>query len=149
MMTDISSTARLEPGYVLVDTVLPCINAQFIVSEFTQADDNRGSASFFERFNEPAVFVEVIHTLPNMVRGNHVHEYCDETMNIISGKIELFLLCNCPEKHVLKRVMRSGETVVSRAGVPHALYALKKTEIAVLFSQDPRSDRERVQILTF
>lgn len=140
---------NLEQGLILADQQLPCISAVFTQNDFINAKDNRGQVFLFERFDKPAVFVEVIHTTAEEIRGNHVHQNCDETLNVVSGKLALYLLCNCDEKHVYKRIMQQNETVITPKGVPHALQALEDTEIVVLFDKDPRNDRERVQILEF
>ncbi len=141
--------AELESGFTLVANQPPCINATFTRESFTNAEDDRGQAFLFERTQEPAVFVEVIHTLPEKIRGNHVHQNCDETLNVVSGKLALYLLCNCNDKHVLRRTMEKGDTVTTHKGTPHALQALEETEIVVLFDKDPRKDRDRVQIVNF
>lgn len=141
--------AELEPGLISVDNQPACITAIFTRYEFTNAEDDRGRAFLFERSHNPAVFVEVIHTLAGKIRGNHVHRNCDETLNVVSGKMALYLLCNCEQKHVYKRIMQENDTVITPKGVPHALQALEDTEIVVLFDRDPSKDRDRVQILKF
>lgn len=142
-------TVQLEPGLTLTKVQPPCVRATFIRNNFTDSEDDRGKAFLFERLNEPAVFIEVIHTLSGKIRGNHVHQNCDETLNVACGKLALYLLCNCADKHVFKRIMRRGDSVITHKGVLHALQALEETEIVVLFDKDPREDRDRVQILAF
>jgi len=142
-------TVQLESGLTPTDIQLSCVSATFTRNSFTDTEDDRGQAFLFERFNNPATFIEVIHTLPGKIRGNHVHQNCDETLNVVKGEMTLYLLCNCPKKHVFKQTMKSGDTVVTPKGLAHALQAIKETEIVVLFDQDPRADRDRVQILTF
>lgn len=142
-------TAQLEPNLLLTNIQLSCIQATFSKDAFVDAKDDRGRVFLFDQLNKPAIFIEAIHTLPNKIRGNHVHQNCDETLNVVSGKLALYLLCNCPRKHVFKRIMKNGDTVITPKGVPHALQALEKTEIVVLFDKDPRHDRKRVQILAF
>ena len=141
--------AQLEPGLKLTKTLLPCLRSAFTRGAFVDAADNRGRAFLFERLENPAVFIEVIHTAPDKIRGNHVHQNCVETLNVVSGKLVFYQLCDCPEKHVLEQVMKSGDTVVTQKGVPHALQTLEETEIVVFFDKDPRKDRDRVQILAF
>lgn len=140
-------TAELESGLTLVDTKPVCIPAIFTKGTFTDAEDNRGQAFLFERFDNPATFVEVIHTLQDKIRGNHIHQHCDETLNVVSGKLAIYLLCDCPNRHVFKQIMHRGDTVVTPKGIAHALQAIEDAEIVVLFDEDPREDRERVQIL--
>jgi mannose-6-phosphate isomerase-like protein (cupin superfamily) len=144
-------SVQLEPGLILTETQPPCIKATFTDAKkgaFVNAEDERGQVFLFERLQSPAVFVEVIRTLPNKVRGNHVHYTCDETLHVVSGKIELYLLCEHQE-HVFKRTMRSGEVVTTPKGTPHALYSQQESECVVLFDKDPRNDRDRVPILVF
>lgn len=142
-------TAELESGLISTDSQLVCIEATFTRNNFTNAKDDRGKAFLFKRSHTPAIFIEVIHTLAGKIRGNHVHQNCDETLNVVSGKMVLYLLCNCGQKHVYKRIMQENDTVITPKGVPHALQALEDTEIVVLFDHDPSNDRDRVKILKF
>lgn len=141
--------AELEPGLISIDSQPICIAATFTSNDFTNAEDDRGQAFLFKRLHKPAIFIEVIHTQAGKIRGNHVHQNCDETLNVVSGKMALYLLCNCGQKHVYKQIMHENDTVITRKGVPHALQALEDTEIVVLFDQNPSQDRDRVQILNF
>lgn len=140
---------ELEHSLLFTDNQPTCIKATFRQNNFTNAFDDRGQAFMFERLDKPAIFIEVIHTLAGKIRGNHVHQNCDETLNVVSGKLALYLLCSCPQRHVFKRIMQENDTVITSKGVPHALQALEDTQIVVLFDKDPREDRERVQILKF
>jgi uncharacterized RmlC-like cupin family protein len=144
--------ARLEETLKLVGVRPSCVEATFSSADkgsFVAAQSERGRASIFDRAQSPAVFIEVIHTLPNVVGGNHVHKNCNETLNVVSGLLELYLLCNCPKKHVFKKTMGNGETVYTPKGVPHALYTLEETETVVFFDNDASHDRDRVAILMF
>ncbi|HSX29567.1 MAG TPA: cupin domain-containing protein [Candidatus Saccharimonadales bacterium] len=141
----------LEEGLELIAQQPGCIKATFTSSQqgaFTVAEDERGAAFLFERFQSPAVFIEVIKTAAGKIRGNHVHQNCNETLHVISGEVELYLLCK-EGKHVFKRIMRQGDVVVTPKGTPHALRSLQKSECVVLFDKDPRSDRARVPILKY
>jgi quercetin dioxygenase-like cupin family protein len=145
-------TAQLEKGLILTKTPPSCIHAIFTTVEqgaFTDAEDERGRAFLFERFQSPATFIEVIHTNKLKVRGNHVHQNCDETLYVLSGEIEIYLRCNAHKKHVYKRNMKRGEAVFTPKGIAHALYTLTETEFVVFFDKDPRNDRDRVPILRF
>ena len=143
--------AKLEEGLELTASQPDCIKAVFTDSQeksFILAEDERGKVFLFERFQSPAVFIEVIHTGADKIRGNHVHETCDEVLHVVSGEIELYLLCE-HAKHVFKHVMRKGDAVVTPKGVPHALRSIEESECVVLFDKDPRNDRARVPILKF
>jgi len=139
--------AELESDLIFTDSQPTCIEATFVRNDFTNGTDDRGQAFLFERLDKPAFFIEVIHTLSGKIRGNHVHQNCDETLNVVSGKVAVYLLCSCVQKHVYKRIMQENDSVITPKGVPHALQALEDTEIVVLFDKDPRRDRDRVQIL--
>jgi quercetin dioxygenase-like cupin family protein len=146
-----NEAALLEDGLTYTPTQLDCIQAQFTTAQagaFTIAEDDRGSAFLFERFSKPAVFIEVIRTAAGKIRGNHVHQNCEETLHVVSGVIELYLLCE-HGKHVLTRTLQKGDVVATPKGVPHALRATEASECVVLFDTDPRNDRARVPILKF
>lgn len=142
---------QLEQGLTLTELQPDCVKAIFTdirQGAFVAAEDERGQAFLFERLQSPAVFVEVIHTSPNKIRGNHVHQNCDETLHVVSGEIELYLLCE-HKQHVFKRVMKKGEAAITPKGTPHALRSIQESECVVLFDKDPRNDRARVPVLVF
>lgn len=142
---------ELVDSLQLVGEQPACIKATFTgVSEgsYISVSDERGKVFLFEQSNRPAIFVEVIHTKAGKIRGNHVHANCDETLNVVSGKAVIYLLCS-HGKHVYRRVLNVGETVISHKGTPHAFVALQDSEYVVLFEHDPRDDRDRVSILVF
>lgn len=141
--------AELESDLEPIHSQAVCIEATFTRSDFINVEDDRGQAFLFKRFQKPIVFIEVIHTMSGKIRGNHVHQNCDETLNVVSGKMALYLLCNCGQSHVYKRIMHENDAVIICKGVPHALQALEDSEIVVLFDQDPNKDRHRVKILKF
>ena len=142
---------RIEPGLELVEAQPPCIAVTFIDAArqpFDIAADNRGQAFVFERLDSPAVFIEVIQTRAGNVRGNHVHQHCTETLQVIAGNVTLYLLCE-HQKHVFGRNMKQGDAVIIRKGTAHALYSTDDSSCVVFFDQDPRNDRARVPVLQF
>lgn len=141
-------TGRLVEGRRLTDTLPACIPAVFTSGAFTHVVEDRGRVSLFERFEEPAVFIESVLTKKGAVRGNHVHHKGSEALNVISGVIEYYLLCECGENHVYMKALKTGDTAVVPPGIAHALIALEDSEVVVLFSSDPRHDRDRVPIIT-
>jgi quercetin dioxygenase-like cupin family protein len=141
----------LESGLSLTEPQPECVRASFSSARqgaFTIAEDESGQAFLFERHQLPAVFIEVIRTAAGKIRGNHVHQKCDETLHVLSGEIELYLLCEHKE-HVYKRLMSQGDVAIMSKGTPHALRSLQESECIVLFDKDPRGDRVRVPILKF
>lgn len=102
-------TAELEQGLTPIDSQPVCIAATFTRNNFINAKDDRGQAFLFKRSHKPATFIEVIHTQAGKIRGNYVHRNCDETLNVVSGKIALYLLCNCGQGHVYKRIMQEND----------------------------------------
>jgi quercetin dioxygenase-like cupin family protein len=142
-------TAQLEPNFTLTDNQPACVQIEFIKNNFSDTEDDRGRALLFEQVNKPATFIEVINTLSGKIRGNHVHQECDEVINVVSGKLDLYLLCDCVDRHVFKHAIAKGDTAIIPKGTPHALQALEETDIVVSFEKDPRKDRDRVQILSF
>jgi mannose-6-phosphate isomerase-like protein (cupin superfamily) len=143
--------AQLESGLTLSNVQPDCIKASFVDNKeanLVVAQDSRGQAFLFERFHRPAVFVEFIRTLPDRVRGNHVHQDCDEMLYVVSGEIEIYWLCE-HGTHVFGQALKSGESVLTPKGTPHALRSVNESECIVLFDKDPRKDRTRAPILVF
>lgn len=143
--------ATLETGLQLSENQPDCITAVFTEgnSSFQSASDARGDAFVFDRAEHPATLIEVIHTKPKQVRGNHIHRKCKESFNVLRGSLEFYLLCDCLDRHVFCRIMQPGDSVLVPEGIAHAMYSLEKTEFVAIFSNDPRDDRERVPILVF
>lgn len=97
----------------------------------------------------PPSIVEIIHTLSDKVRGNHIHMHCSETLTMLSGEIELYLLCSCEERHLLKKKMVGGASALMGPGTAHAVKSITECEFTSVFPDgDPRNDRERVQLMT-
>lgn len=144
-------SSLLENDLDLLELQPDCIKAIFIDSQkkaFTISEDERGTAFLFERFSSPAVFIEVIRTQTNKIRGNHVHQNCDEALHVVSGAIELYLLC-VHGKHVFRRILQPGDAVITLSGTPHALRSIKESECVIFFDKDPRNDRARIPILKY
>ena len=112
------------------------------------AADGRGAVSGLDFGSERLYLVEVIHSEPGAVRGNHVHRRCTEIFTVLSGDLSVYvpgdggLLC---EHRLLP-----GTTVVIPPHLPHAMYTRTGNEsIAVFRDGDPRDDRDRVMLLEF
>jgi dTDP-4-dehydrorhamnose 3,5-epimerase-like enzyme len=138
----------------LVDTPTACLKAVFYDPGKNplfpiSAADERGAFYALDYANIRPHLVEIIHSRPHVVRGNHIHEHCTETLTVLSGSLDMYLLCNCPEKHLSKTHMKAGTTVEISPGIAHAVYALEETEITAVFGDgDPREDRERIVLIT-
>ena len=92
--------------------------------------------------------VEVIQTRPWVVRGNHRHRLCSEVLTVTSGMLDIYLLCDCPGKHMFCKRMESSATVHLPPGTAHAIHTLVETSITSIFTDgDPRMDRERVEMV--
>jgi mannose-6-phosphate isomerase-like protein (cupin superfamily) len=112
------------------------------------ATDGRGAVHGLDLGSVPPHLVEIIHSEPHVVRGNHVHRRCTETFTVLTGDIRMYLLCRCPEGHLLEMSMAAGTTVTIPPGTPHAMFADTRSEcVAVFGGGDPRDDRDRVTLL--
>lgn len=144
----------IAPDLTLIDTPTRCIKAIFYDPGANplfpvSAKDERGVFYALDYANIRPHLVEIIHSRPHVVRGNHIHEHCTETLTVLSGSLDAYLLCNCPEKHLLKRRMGAGTTVEISPGIAHAVHTSEETEITAVFGDgDPREDRERVVLIT-
>ena len=143
----------LAPNLILGTRCAPCIHAAF-----SEADDNpliaiaardaRGEFFALDCTAMQPLLVEVIHSRPHVVRGNHRHRCCSETLTVLSGALDMYLLCGCPGKHLFCKHMDSGASVHLPPGTAHAVHTLAETEIVSVFSDDdPRLDRERVELI--
>ena len=144
----------VTPDLKLINTPTACVKATFHTKGDNplfpvSATDERGAFYALDYADIRPHLVEIIHSRPHVVRGNHIHEHCTETLTVLSGGLDVYLLCNCPEKHLLKRHMEAGTTVEISPGIAHAVYTLEETEITAVFGDgDPREDRERVVLIT-
>lgn len=138
----------------LVDAQTACIKATFYEAASNpffpiSASDERGTFYGLDYANVRPHLVEIIHSRANVVRGNHVHEHCSETLSVLSGDLELYLLCNCPGKHLFRKSMGAGTSVLISPGIAHAIFTLTENEITAVFGDgDPRNDRERVALIS-
>lgn len=143
----------LSPNLILGARCAPCIHAAFSETDDNRliaiaARDARGEFFALECADLRALLIEVIHSRPHVVRGNHRHWRCTETLTVLSGALDIYLLCACPGKHLFCRRMESGASVHLPPGTAHAVYTLDETEIVSVFSDDdPRLDRERVELI--
>ena len=66
------------------------------VREGQHATDSRGRVHGLAFDAMPIRFVEVIHSEPAVIRGNHVHRHCVEILTVVSGDLTVYLSCSCP-----------------------------------------------------
>jgi mannose-6-phosphate isomerase-like protein (cupin superfamily) len=142
-----------SPGLAPVPQCPACLPATFREAGdnpllVASASDDRGEFFALDTAASPPGFVEIIHSRPRAVRGNHLHRRCAETLTVLSGAIDLYLLCACPGRHLYRRRMERGASVLIPPGAGHAVHALLETElIAVFTGADPRQDRERIVLI--
>jgi mannose-6-phosphate isomerase-like protein (cupin superfamily) len=141
-------------GHTLITEPAPCVRATFYRPDENPflaiaAADDRGALYGLDYASARPRLLEVIHSEGNAIRGNHVHRLCTETFTVLSGEISMFLLCDCPGRHLLEERMVAGATVRIAAGTPHAIFARTRGESVAAFDGDPRDDRDRVTLLEF
>jgi dTDP-4-dehydrorhamnose 3,5-epimerase-like enzyme len=113
------------------------------------ATDDRGTFFGLEYTDTRPFLVEIIHSNPDALRGNHIHRHCTEIFTVLTGNLDMYLLCGCPKKHLYKKTMRDGSTVSIPPGIAHAVYVQTKNEsIAIFYDNDPRYDRERMELIS-
>ena len=114
----------------------------------TCSSDERGDLAAFEFRQLHPYLIEVIHTRPQLVHGNHRHRRCSELLTVLSGALDMYLLCVCPGKHVFRKRMERGESVYLPPGTAHAFHTLSELALSSIFIDgDPRLDRERVELI--
>lgn len=114
------------------------------------ASDDRGTLHGLDLGAARPHLVEVIHSAPGAIRGNHVHRHCTEIFTVVAGTLRMYLLCGCPDRHLWETTMTPGSTLVIPPGTPHALYTdTPNDSIATFADGDPRTDRDRVRLLEF
>jgi hypothetical protein len=143
----------IAQGLKPVTELTACIPARFYAKDDNpllpvSATDDRGQFFMFDCVTTPPRIIEVIHTRADAVRGNHVHAGCQETAVVLSGSVSLYLLCTCEEKHLYTHQLDAGSAAVIPPRVAHAMYFSEQSEIATYFDNDPRSDRERVELIS-
>ena len=145
----------IADGQALITWQMPCVQATFYQPEDNpyfaiSATDGRGTLYGLDYESVRPHLIEIICSERNAIRGNHVHQHCTEMFTVMSGEISMFLLCMCPGKHLLEKVMVAGMTVRIAAGTPHAVFARTKGESVAAYSDgDPRHDRDRVILLEY
>lgn len=131
----------------------PCIHAAFERVENNPliamaAADVRGELIAIDCAAVQPSLIEVIQTRAHVVRGNYRHRRCSEVLTVTSGMLDMYLLCDCPGKHLFCKRMESGASVHLPPGTAHAVYTLVETTITSIFiNGDPRLDRERVEMI--
>jgi dTDP-4-dehydrorhamnose 3,5-epimerase-like enzyme len=150
-------TARppsLGPSLILSARCAPCIHAAFrqaddMLLPALCASDARGEFFALDCTLVQPLLIEVIHSRPHVVRGNHRHRRCSETLTVLNGVLDMYLLCDCPGRHLFCKRMESGASVHLPPGTAHAVHTLAETAITSVFVDgDPRLDRERVELIS-
>jgi len=144
----------INPDLALGMRCAPCIHAAFQPAQDNPllaiaAVDARGEVVAIDIAAIQPTLVEIVQTRPRVVRGNHRHWLCSEILTVISGVLDIYLLCDCPGKHLFCKRMESGTSVHLPPGTAHAVYTLAETTIAAIFMDgDPRLDREWVEMIS-
>lgn len=148
-----TSQIHTNPSCRIVSTAPNCLRADFYQPGANPyfsvaAADDRGAFYGLEYAAARPFLVEILHTNAGAVRGNHVHRHCTEIFTVLSGDLDMYLLCDCPEKHLYKKRMNAGTTVAIHPGTAHAIHARTPNEsVATFGDNDPRDDRERVELI--
>jgi hypothetical protein len=144
----------INPDLALSLRCAPCIHAAFQQAQDNPliaiaATDARGELVAIDCAVVQPTLVEIIQTRPGVVRGNHRHWLCSEVLTVVSGLLDIYLLCDCPGKHLFCKRMESGTSVHLPPGTAHAIHTLAETTIASVFIDgDPRLDRERIEMVS-
>lgn len=147
---------KLKVGndYKVVRSLPTCIHAIFYSPGNNpffpiSATDERGTFFGLEYTDTRPFLVEILHSKPGVIRGNHIHLHCTEIFTVLSGRLDMYLLCPCPEKHLYKRSMLPGATVKIPSGIAHAIHVQTRNESTAIFhDNDPRQDRDHVELLS-
>jgi mannose-6-phosphate isomerase-like protein (cupin superfamily) len=143
----------VSPNLMFCERCPPCIHAAFQDIDLNPllvlcSSDERGDLAVFEFRHTHPYLIEVIHTRPQLVRGNHRHRRCSELLTVLSGALDMYLLCVCPGKHVFRKRMERGDSVYLPPGTAHAFHTLSELALSSIFIDgDPRLDRERVELI--
>lgn len=112
------------------------------------SSNERGSFAAFEFRDLPPSLIEVIHLRPHQVHANHRHRHCTELLNLVSGELDIYLLCNCSGRHLFRKQMQPGDSVCLPPGTAHAFDAQSAlTVISIFIDGDPRMDCEPVELI--
>lgn len=145
---------RLAEGFRPVAVQPPCLGALVLSAGKNpmlpiQASDARGAFHALSFAAEQPLLVEVVHSVPGALRGNHKHLRAVESFHVLSGEVELCLCCTCAQRHVNALRMRAGDGVIIPAGVAHAMLSISQSEILAAFTgADPRHDRMLITMVT-
>jgi dTDP-4-dehydrorhamnose 3,5-epimerase-like enzyme len=148
------SRPTVNEDMVPIEAQLDCIKAIFYQAgenplfPINVADD-RGTFYGFDYTEFKPQLVEIIHSKQGVIRGNHVHMRCTEVFSVLTGEIDMYLLCDCPKKHLFKKRLTAGMTARINPGIAHAIYTITHNESTAIFGDgDPRDDRDRVMLIS-
>ena len=153
-MTDCVPPLAINPALALDVRCAPCIHAAFEDMQDSRlfaiaAVDERGELIAIDCAAVHPTLIEVIQTRPRVVRGNHRHRRCSEVLTVTHGALDIYLLCDCPGRHLFRKRMEAGASVHLPPGTAHAIQTLAETAITSIFMNgDPRLDRERVEMIS-
>lgn len=148
-----SKAPTIAEGLTLVEEQTDCIQATFYEAGDNplfpiSTTDDRGTFYGLDYADIRPHLAEIIHSEQGVVRGNHIHIHCTEVFSVLSGEIDMYLLCSCPEKHLLRKQLTSGMTVSIGHGIAHAIYTTTQNESTAVFGDgDPRDDRGRIMLI--
>lgn len=144
----------ISKNLTLTETLTDCIKVTFYAKGSNpllpiSAADDRGMFYGLDFANIRPYLAEIIHSNRGVIRGNHIHMHCTEALSVLSGEVDIYLLCNCTKKHLFKKRMSEGMTASIGHGIAHAMYTITENESTAVFSDgDPRDDRERVMLIS-
>lgn len=144
-----------SPDLVVCERCPPCIHAAFQDADANSLlvrcnSDERGELAVFAFRDKKPCLIEVIHSRPNVIHGNHRHRRCSELLTVVSGEANMYLLCGCPARHLFQRRMKGSDSIYLPPGTAHAFHALSDLVVSSIFiDNDPRLDRERVDLIYF
>jgi len=131
----------------------PCIHAAFQDIDcnpllvMCSSDDHRSLAAF-DFGNWQPYMMEAVHLRPHLIHGNLRHRRCTELLTVLSGALDMYLLCGCTRRHVFRRRMEASDSVHLPPGTGHAFHALSALAVISIFiDDDPRMDREPVRLI--
>lgn len=149
------SLPLVSPDLKLCERCPPCIHAAFQDSEANpllarcNSDEHGELAVFVFRDTAPCL-IEIIHSRPHVIHGNHRHRRSTEMLTVVSGVANMYLLCGCSARHVFERRMKGSDSIYLPPGTAHAFHALSDLVVSSIFiGNDPRLDRERVDLIAF
>lgn len=150
-----ASLPLANPDLTFCERCPPCIHAAFqdIDDHPLLAccnSDQRGDLAVFAFRGMTPRLIDVIHSRPHVIHGNHRHPQCSELLTVVSGVANMYLLCGCPARHLFRRRMEGSDSIYLPPGTAHAFHALSDLVVtSIFFGNDPRLDRERVNLIRF